>query len=136
MQSRNVPAGNPSGDPSTDCAPDTVSRQTFVPALWVRTCLPDVQDHQRKDPPPPTNVAVNPSTETVTVSPVRECASTVARSSTGIKSPSIQATGMEIVGAVPVQSVVRGSAPCPARAANTVNPKTIERFININCPPC
>ena len=131
VQSRNAPTGSP----AADGVPDTVSRQTFVPAVWVRVCVPDVQGCQRNVPPPPANVAASPSTVTVTVSSVREWASTARGVSPGTVSPSVQAAGTEMVGAVPVQSVDRGSTPRPARAASTANPKTIECFMNMNCPP-
>ena len=132
VQSRNAPTGSP----VADGVPDTVSRQTFVPAVWVRVCVPDVQGRQRNVPPPPANVAVSPSTVTVTVSPVREWASTVEGPyPAGTESPFVQAAGTEIVDAVPVQSVDGGSTPRPARAASTANPKTIECFMNMNCPP-
>ena len=127
-QSWNAPARSP----AADCAPDTRRVQTFVPTVWVRTCSPDVQGCQRKVPPPPANMAVNPSTVTVTVSPVREWASTIRSVSPETTSPSSQAAGTNTVGAVPVQSVDRGSTPRPARIPKKTNPKPIIRFIVVS----
>ena len=127
-QSRNAPTGSP----AADCALDTRRVQTFVPTVWVRTCSPDVQGCQRKDPPPPANMAVNPSTVTVTVSPVRGWASMARGVSSGTASPSSQAAGTDTVGAVPVQSLGQNPAPHPIRTGNATKPKTIEYFMN--CP--
>ena len=125
VQSRNAPAGSP----ATDCVPDTRSVQTAVPAVWVRVCVPDVQGCQRNIPPPPENVAVSPSTVTVTVSPVREWASTARGVSPGTVSPSVQAAGTEMVGAVPVQSVARGSAPRPDRRPDSTRSSASVAFL-------
>ena len=125
VQSRNAPAGSP----AADGAPDTVSRQTFVPAVWVRVCVPDVQGRQRNVPPLPANVAASPSTVTVTVSSVREWASTARGVSPGTVSPSVQAAETEMVGAVPVQSVVRGSAPHPDRRPDSTRNSASVAFL-------
>ena len=97
--------------------------------MWVRVCVPDVQGRQRNVPPPPENVAASPSTETVTVSPVREWASRARGVSPGTISPSVHAAGTEMVGAVPVQSVVRGSAPRPARRLDSARSSASVAFL-------
>ena len=135
VQSRNAPAGSP----AADCVPDTRSVQTAVPAVWVRVCVPDVQGCQRNVPPLPANVAVSPSTVTVTVSPVREWTSRARIVSPGTVSPSVHAAGTEMVGAVPVQSVVRGSTPRPDRRPDSArsSAKTVflvSSFIFVSFP--
>ena len=97
--------------------------------MWVRVCVPDVQGCQRNVPPPPENVAVSPSTATVTVSPVREWAATARGVSPDTVSPSVQAAGTEIVGAVPVQSVAGDSAPRPGRRPDNARSNTSVAFL-------